>query len=295
MAEHREDAVADVRSIVLAAMPDYRVDSVAQVGEGLDNVVYEVNGELLVRFSKEPDPKRLDQEVRLLAAVADISPLPVPQPTFAIAEQGCMGYFKLRGTPLLNLPRDQRSDHDTAIAARLGELLTALHAVPVERMVALVGTDDAPLAEWRREAAEIYPAVAGRIPSAHRRAVEEFLDTPPPDDSYTAVFSHNDLGIEHVLVDPASWTVTGIIDWGDAAIVDPAYDFGLLFRDLGPDALRAGVGGYRTDVNDVATLVQRAAFYARCSVFEDLAYGIETGRDSYLGKSLAAMHWLFPG
>jgi hypothetical protein len=31
--------------------------------------------------------------------------------------------------------------------------------------------------------------------------------------------------------------VTGIIGWSDAAIVDPAYDFGLLYR-----ILRAGEG-----------------------------------------------------
>jgi aminoglycoside phosphotransferase (APT) family kinase protein len=35
------------------------------------------------------------------------------------------------------------------------------------------------------------------------------------------VLSHNDLGIEHVLVDPATLEVTGVVDWSDAAIVDP--------------------------------------------------------------------------
>lgn len=295
MADHSHDRVADVRGIVVACMPGYRVDSVVQLGEGLDNVVYEVNGELIVRFSKEPDPKRLYQEASLLVAVADVSPLPVPVPTFTLAQQGCMAYFKLPGTPLLDLSRDQRSDHDTAIAALLGELLAALHAVPVDRMIASVGTDQQPLAEWRREAAENYVNVSRQMPSAHRRAVEVFLNTPPPDDRYALVFSHNDLGIEHVLVDPVAWTVTGILDWGDAAIVDPAYDFGLLYRDLGPDALRAAIANYRIDTNNVAALSQRAVFYARCSVFEDLAYGIETGRDKYLDKSLAAMEWLFPG
>jgi len=88
--------------------------------------------------------------------------------------------------------------------------------------------------------------------------------------------------------------VTGIIDWSDAALVDPAYDFGLLHRDLGPVAVDAAVGSYRTDVNDVVNLRERAAFYARCSVFEDLAYGIETGRETYVEKGLAAMEWLFP-
>jgi hypothetical protein len=54
------------------------------------------------------------------------------------------------------------------------------------------------------------------------------------------------------------------------------------------------MGRYRTEVNDLDTLAERAVFYARCSVFEDLAYGIRTGRDAYVDKSLAAMAWLFP-
>jgi aminoglycoside phosphotransferase (APT) family kinase protein len=97
------------------------------------------------------------------------------------------------------------------------------------------------------------------------------------------VFSHNDLGIEHVLVDPAGWAVTGVIDWSDAALVDPAVDVGLLYRDLGPPAL-ALVGGPDAE---------RAVFYARCAMLEDLAYGVTTGLDRYVAKSRTALSWLF--
>jgi len=291
--------IADVHNVVVAGMPGYRVDSVVRLREGLDNVAYEVNGELIVRFSKEPDPTRraalLDREARLLALLAGISPLPVPEPTVIAAEHGWLAYFKLPGIPLLDLPRQRRSDHDTSIAATLGGLLTALHAVPVDRMTDLVDIDDHPLAEWRREAAETYRAVAAHVPPVHRRPVEAFLNAaPPPHGGHKPVFSHNDLGIEHVLVDPVAWTVTGVIDWSDAAIVDPARDFGLLFRDLGPKALRIAVSGYRTDTDDVAALRERAVFYARCGVFEDLAYGLEKGRERYVDKSVAALEWLFP-
>ncbi len=161
-------------------------------------------------------------------------------------------------------------------------------------MADLVATDNPPLAQWRDEAKETYAAVAEEVSLAHRRRIEVFLGAAPPADRYTVAFSHNDLGIEHVLIDPAAWTVTGVIDWSDAAIVDPAYDFGLLYRDLGPAALDAAICSYRTDVNDVASLRERAVFYARCSVFEDLAYGIGAGQDKYIDKSLAAMGWLFP-
>jgi hypothetical protein len=89
-------------------------------------------------------------------------------------------------------------------------------------------------------------------------------------------------------------TVTGVIDWSDAAIVDPAYDFGLLYRDLGPAAVRLALHSYRTNTDEVEAIGARAAFYARCSVLEDIVYGIETGHDKYLDKSLAALNWLYP-
>jgi aminoglycoside phosphotransferase (APT) family kinase protein len=147
---------------------------------------------------------------------------------------------------------------------------------------------------WLREAAETYATVAEKVPLVHRPAVEAFLDAPPPADRYALAFSHNDLGIEHVLIDPVAWKVTGVIDWSDAAIVDPAHDFGLLYRDLGPAALDLALHSYRTDVHDLEAISARAAFYARCTVLEDIAYGIQTEQDKYLNKSLTTLKWLYP-
>ncbi|GIF96384.1 hypothetical protein Cci01nite_14780 [Catellatospora citrea] len=289
---------ADVRGVIAAHLPDRRMRSVVELGSGLDNVAYEVDGELIVRFSREPDPvvraALVEREARLLAAVAEVCPLPVPEPVFTAPEQGCLAYAKLPGVPLAELPRQGWSAHGTSIAAVLGGLLDALHTAPVDRWTGLVDVDDRPLAEWLGEAAEYYRSVARHVPVAHRRAVAAFLDTPPPAAVRGLVFSHNDLGIEHVLVDPAGWTVTGVIDWSDAALVDPSYDFGLVYRDLGPDALRAALGRCRRDAADIAALGERAVFYARCSVFEDLAYGVETGRDGYVSRCHAALRWLFP-
>jgi aminoglycoside phosphotransferase (APT) family kinase protein len=290
-------SIADVRDVLAVHLPGQPSGAVVELGAGLENVAYEVDGALVVRFSREPDPVRraelVGHEARLLAAVARVSPLPVPEPVFAAPELGCLAYAKLPGVPLPESPRPGRAEHGTSIAATLGELLAVLHAEPVERWRGLVEVDDQPPAEWLREADELHEAVAEHVPVAHRRAVEAFFDSPPPERGHDLVFSHNDLGIEHVLVDPGGWTVTGVIDWSDAALVDPAYDFGLLHRDLGPVALRAALERYPAGV-DVAALVERAVFYARCSVFEDLAYGVDTGRVGYLDRGVAAMEWLFP-
>ncbi|MEU0693697.1 aminoglycoside phosphotransferase family protein [Streptomyces niveus] len=298
MESGRGDRVGFVREIVAAHLPGSRAGSVVLLGEGEDNVAFEVDGELIVRFSKEPDPVRraavVSREVQLLAAVAGVSPLAVPEPCFAAAEQGCLGYLKLPGRQLIDLPLPQRAAHDGAIGAELGELLSALHDVPLGRVERLVDVDDQPGAVWLDEATATYDTIVADVPTAHRPAIEAFLGDPPPADGWPLVFSHNDLGIEHVLVDDTTWTCTGVIDWSDAAICDPARDFGLLYRDLGATALHSALRSYRADDEQAGAIRARAAFYARCGVLEDMAYGIETGRTAYLDKSLAALTWLYP-
>jgi aminoglycoside phosphotransferase (APT) family kinase protein len=265
----------DVRTVIAGHVP---VESVRLLGDGLDNVAYEVNGDLIVRCAKEPDPAQVDREVRLLATVAEASPIPVPRPVFTVPEHGCLAYAKLPGRPLIDIPRASYQTHIPAIAATLADFLAALHTMPVD--AGLVEEDHQPLTEWRAEAAELYAPLKDEV-AAHRDAIDAFFAAAPPPDCDEPVFSHNDLGIEHVLVDPATFAVTGVIDWTDAALVDPAYDHGLLYRDLGPAALPGG------------KLRERAVFYARCSVFEEIAYGLETGRTRYVEKSRLAMHWLF--
>jgi aminoglycoside phosphotransferase (APT) family kinase protein len=287
----------DVRNLVVAKLRDYHVDSVVLLGEGLDNVVYVVNDELIVRFSKESNPEqravRVQREAAVLAAVADVVPVAVPEVRFTVVEQGCLAYSRLPGVPLLIRPRQQRLTHAASIAAMLGRVLSVIHAMPAGRLTDLLETDDQQPAGWLRDAAETYRTIMPHVPSSHRRAVEAFLAAAPPAEGYALMFSHNDLGIEHVLVDPGTSTVTGIIDWSDAALADPAYDFGLLYRDLGPRALEVAIGSYRTDREGLDSLRQRAVFYARCSVFEDLAYGIQLRRECYVDLSLAALDWLF--
>lgn len=270
----------NAREAVTANLPGYRVDHVSLIGEGQDNRAFEVNGDLIVRFGKRPDPAELEREARLLAFVASVAPVPVPAPAFVDPARGCLAYRRLPGMPLLDLPPPRPA---TAIAPVLGDLLAALHAVPAAGVRGLVEVDDQPLEEWRSEAASLYAAVAGQVPQALRPSVETFLGTAPPPRGDATVFSHNDLGIEHVLVDPASSEVTGVIDWTDAALVDPACDFGLILRDLGWAAFDAAAG------ERGALLRERALFYARCSVIEDLAYGV----DKYVRNALAAIERLF--
>jgi aminoglycoside phosphotransferase (APT) family kinase protein len=286
---------SQVRSAVERNLPGVPVVSVSLLGAGRENAAYEVNGTLVVRFNIELDPDRradlVENESRLLSMVAGVSPVAVPEPRFVDLRAGCLAYDKLPGVPLLRVPAAEVAPHVAGIAATLGEFLGALHGIPLERAARLVDPDEVPFAAWLHEAAGFHADLADELPASRREAVDRFLAAPPPAAGYEPVFSHNDLGIEHVLVDESTWRVTGIIDWTDAAIVDPAFDFGKLLRDLGPTALRAALGSYP---HDPAGISERALFYARCTVFEDLAHGLTTQQEAYVEKCLSSLTWLFP-
>ena len=264
-------------------------DSVRPLGSGLDHAAFEVDGELAVRLVlADADRARVEREARLLTVVAPAVPLPLPEPVVVDGGRGCLAYRLLPGRPALGL--GDVADHAADLGAVLGGFLAALHALPTDGDLAQ--PDDAPLEEWLAEARALYPDVRAHVPERYRAAVEHFLAAEPPSPAGHLVLAHNDLGIEHVLVDPATWEVTGVIDWGDVAVTDRARDLGLVLRDLGPAAMDAALAVYGPVADgDVA----RAGFYARCGALEDLAYGLDAGAPAYAGKSVTSLDWLFPG
>src|ERR687894_1819898 len=120
-----------------------------RLGEGLDNVAYELDG-TVVRIRRE-DPRSVLREAALLRLVAGVSPLPVPVPVAVDPDRGLLSYRKLPGVPLLHLARPGPAPE--VVGATLGGFLAALHAVPVDRVADLVEVDDTPPQEWLDEAA----------------------------------------------------------------------------------------------------------------------------------------------
>jgi len=264
----------EIQTLLARHLPGYEVWSVTEAGQGLDNAAHEVNGELIVRTSKESDPAlRADytrREADLLTAVAGISTLPVPEPVFVDPEAGAIAYRKLPGLPLITHPVTEPA----LLAPDLGRFLSRLHGTSLEKLEGLVERDPYPMAAWLEDAEKGYRAISERLPADARQQVEGFLGHPPPAEPRVLAFCHNDLGAEHVLVDVEANAVTGIIDWTDAAIADPARDLALVYRDLGPEVCRLLLAHYEGSFGDADR--ERAVFYARCKLIEDLAYGLGT-------------------
>jgi aminoglycoside 2''-phosphotransferase len=108
---------------------------------------------------------------------------------------------------------------------------------------------------------------------------------------FQPVLIHRDLGIEHVLLEPGG-RLAGVIDWGDAAIGDPAIDFAGLLGGLGEAFARQVIArwaGLRARGETEETLLERAAFYTRLAPLHAIQYGLHVGSEAHVRQGVAGL------
>ena len=186
------------------------------------------------------------------------------------------------------------ADELARLAGEIGGFVGTIGGLAPERVGVPVPVDGDGFAAWFAELGTWLDEIVDLLTADEVRAVERFVAMPPPPDAAPGelVLAHNDLGAEHVLVDPGTWQVTGIIDWSDAAVADPAAEAGRLLRDLGPAQLDAVLDGMGVAGGRRAGVTARAWTYARCLVLEDLAYA-RRHRVHMVPAELASLRTLF--
>jgi aminoglycoside 2''-phosphotransferase len=102
--------------------------------------------------------------------------------------------------------------------------------------------------------------------------------------SFVPRLIHRDLGSPHILWDSAHQVITGIIDWGDATVGDPAVDLAGILNDFGIDFALKVLDSYRLERD--ATFWYRVVFYARLVPFHELLYAITKRNKALIEDSL---------
>jgi aminoglycoside 2''-phosphotransferase len=187
---------------------------------------FEVDGLWIARFPRRDEIARAsERELALLPELAPVMPFRVPEPTHVgqWQDRPFFVYPRLSGEPFAAESATPESLRE------LGRMLGALHSFPVTRTAELLSTGP-PEHAWRRYYEQLWPLVenfalpampadlASQVDQGFGRFVDDIDDLP-----YCLV--HNDLGVEHILVDPEATQPVAIIDFEEATIGDPLIDF----------------------------------------------------------------------
>jgi aminoglycoside phosphotransferase (APT) family kinase protein len=275
---HLDEAVA--ARVLAQQFPELAGAAVTPLGAGWDHDVFLCEG-LVFRF-----PKRMDQvawlarETEVLRLARAVLGSIVPDFSY-VGEPTSDFPYPFVGYPLVpGIPADAHLPDHGALASDLGAALTRLHNVDAG-LVPPTPTGEEPLAAagHRLDLSSCARAVRERLPTALRAAADPYLlgGLPLPRLVGGRVFAHNDICAEHVLVDAASGRLTGLIDWTDAMVTDPAVDFVGLITISDWSFVRAVRKAYRRPLDH--TFAQRLTWLTRTMTLRWLGEAIEEGMD----------------
>ena len=201
-------------------------------------------------------------------------------------------YRRVPGRPAIEV--DPTTANRYAIGRELGAGLRQLHALDPRKAPPLPGLRMRPFSidECVRRALDRLPSLAQASTPALARRVEDCLRGPRPEPYVgSARIVHADIHGEHLLLtldDPAE--LSGVIDWGDTRVGDPALDFACpTFWGGQPllDAMLEGYGAPPEGENEEA-LAERVRFLALCLGFLDVDYYVRIGQRVYANAVVRA-------
>lgn len=254
---HRQQEVLSawrVADLIRAALNRSESLEVRAIHEGGEHLSWFVGREYVARFVTDSDATdRQQREIELRDLVRDRVTVPVPRSAAVGGTRGLRFTLdeRLPGISAEHRPVSELGERD------LAAMLTGLRGVST--------LDAADLGVPRQEPHQLSELREQAALAAERMAGKGQLDGPllpwaPMPHDAMPVMVHADLKGEHLLVGEDG-AVSGVIDWTDAEIGDPATDIAGLAISIGSTAaLRVAEGaGYDT------TTRERGIFLARCN------------------------------
>jgi aminoglycoside 2''-phosphotransferase len=200
------------------------ISSVTVHENGDDFIVFEINHEWMFRFARnEISRSALEVEKAFLVRFKTISPLPVPDHRYC--GDGFVGYPKIYGGLLsMDLFQSLSKTSRDKVTQQIGRFLSAVHTFPVNE------AESMGLAEgwngWHEKAVRKFrEVIAPQLTPAARTnslaCIERMLAEP-----FVPKVIHGDFCLEdHVFFDEQRQELSGVIDFADATLNDPAHDF----------------------------------------------------------------------
>jgi macrolide phosphotransferase len=205
----------------------------------------------VLRLPRRPDVVEVAAgEQRVLDLVRRFLPVAVPE--WRVNTPELIAYPRLAGTPMATMDTvakeylwhvDSQSLPD-AFVSSLAEALAALHRINLDAVAAAgvpvlhpVGVREA-LASRMDTVKRRWEVSAARWQRWQRWLADDSCWPPH------SALVHGDLHAAHILVDP-EMRVTGLLDWTEAEVGDPATDFGLYLAIFGAPALDTLIERYQ--------------------------------------------------
>lgn len=237
-------SLAEAGPIIALSQPRLEVDSLEFIGHGMASCAYLVNHRYVFRLPKNKEASEsLSREVCLLPQLKQHIQISIPDIEFIIPESSTfgkvgVGYKAIEGEPLSEscwqaLKAEQRQ----LLVQDFARFLCDLHSFPVESTSCALKTEHSKQTYSKYQnyfQEKLFPYLS----KAEQKTVDNLFDQYLSDEEnfrYQPSLVHGDISPDHILIDPVSGHLRGIIDFGDLKIADPDWDLIYLHEDFDKD------------------------------------------------------------
>ena len=207
-------------------------------------------------------------------------------------DQPYAGYRRISGRSLSGRPFTGYKLSDE-VAESIAAALSSLHSIEASLVAGACG-EEPTVGAWRQRyleqretvRARIAPLLDSRMCEAVECGYNRFLDEELATLQDVALV-HCDLGCEHILISDDGSTVTGLIDFEDVTIGDPAIDFVGIYVTYGMEAVEKVRDCYQHALD--VHFVNRLRFYTWMASCHEVIYGLEEGRSDLVEEGIEGL------
>lgn len=278
-----------VRSVIHRCFPSIENPTIDFLYHGTYNV-YEVEGEFIFRFPSTVLPasersRLVKREAEILNLLREHLSVRIPAPEFVDSWQDnpYMGYRKIPGASLSRQYDTIPTEQQVLIAEWVGIFLGELHSLdlgPLSQRYPDFSLDTITYRKYwnefyRRVEEIVYPTLSKNKIEWSEKLFHTFLDLDE-NFEFSPVLVHGDFDTSNILVDPETFQVTGIIDFEETGMYDPAYDLQFLGEGVGFQT--ALLRSYPRELDNYIS--QRITFLSGRAPFDYILSGIDLGVES---------------
>ncbi|WP_242236203.1 aminoglycoside phosphotransferase family protein [Bacillus cereus group sp. BfR-BA-01316] len=275
------------KQYIKEALPDLSIHSYMQNEEGWDNITVIINDELLFRF-----PRKLEYAQRIplekeLCILLSHSLLEIEIPKYHLLYKNdaiplCSYYTLIHGEPLKpEIVTTLEKKEIKALITQLATFLAALHSIPLQRVTTLGFPIEKTLTYWKELQTKLNQYVTSNLNSSEKSALNRLFKNffaCIATSTFQNTIIHADFTHHHIIFDNQNKTISGVIDFGDAQIGDPAFDFAGLYYDFGREFTTSVYEQYSTlsSHHDPLLIHRITTFYQYSPLLHNIIYNFET-------------------
>ncbi|MCB2297881.1 phosphotransferase family protein [Clostridium tagluense] len=249
--------------------------------EGQNNDVVIINDNFVFKFPKYFEGiEKLKREADILNMLKIYITLDIPNceyKNFNSLEVGCVcsGYKMIKG---ISLKQDIFRNIQTKenIANQLSIFLKELHSIPLEEIdnhkINIIDSQGQWTNLFERIQKNLFPFMKKEFQDSISKNFNSFLEQ---NFSFNPTLIHGDFGPSNIIFDSNKQIISGIVDFNEVSIGDPALDIASLIGPFGYG--EDFVKSFEPIYPNIEILLDRARFYASTFALQESLFGIDVG------------------